>query len=144
MTTLAEIVREHRNGDGFATDMMHRLRAGELIDGVNSASCNDGCGAVIVWENHDEVGPEWKQPDGFRCECCDEWCDNKCGNRAEGVCGSCVLLQRTQDFLENSKEIEAATYKKDYAAIPALLLKGVALEREIGRRSRIISNRKAA
>lgn len=47
------------------------------------------CGRTIDLVNWDVCGPDQKQYEGFRCEDCEAWCSNECGNRDSLRCNEC-------------------------------------------------------
>lgn len=95
LTPMGDLLRAHTSAEGFATDMMHRLAGGALIEGYNASECYCGCGRAIEWHDVDLSAsgnctvPDSVQPTGFQCRC-ENWCANECGDRASRTCGECI------------------------------------------------------
>lgn len=134
-----------RNPSAYAKmlDVMKRIDAGELIDGYNSAGCSDGCGRVIEWKDFDQSGPDWKQPQGFRCGSCDQWFANECGDRKTERCHVCVTCGLGVDLRDAATRLSDALMTDSYDDVRRALAQIVGLSHTIGRRVRIAMNKPA-
>ncbi len=125
-----------------ANAMMAAIDRGELIDGYNAASCNDGCGRVIEWKNFDEGGPDWMQPTGFRCESCEQWSADECGDRKRKACRDCITYGIGLEVKEAAEALENALFARtDLDAARRLNAQIVALTHTLGRRLRLAANK---
>lgn len=141
-TVEAQMLATNSRAYAKALDMQARIAAGGLIDGYNAAQCSDKCGQTIVFKDWDQGGPDHFQPNGFKCDACDEWCIYEHGDREKQICDACQAYVAAQAFATLGLDLQDAAFKGDFAAVLTLLKKSVTIDVDLSRRARILDLRR--
>lgn len=107
-----------------------------MTDRIQECGC--GCGRCIELESWDIDGADWRQPEGFYDNSCQEWIRTECGDRKRLLCEACVACKEAEAIKSLASQIVDALATCDQRPADALsaLRDMIAIEGPLGRRLR--------